>query len=61
VIHSFKYCLDFLREQVADVDEADLVAQPERDRESPVVGDRAHCIRVSVTRSGDWLTALATA
>ena len=28
VLHSFAYCLDFLREQVADVAEADLVAQP---------------------------------
>ncbi len=28
VLHSFAYCLDFLREQVADVAEADMVAQP---------------------------------
>ena len=28
VLHSFAYCVDFLREQVADVDEADMVAQP---------------------------------
>lgn len=28
VLHSFAYCLDFLREQVADVDAADMVAQP---------------------------------
>ena len=28
VLHSFAYCLDFLREQVADVASADMVAQP---------------------------------
>ena len=28
VLHSFGYCLDFLREQVADVAAADMVAQP---------------------------------
>jgi DinB superfamily len=28
VLHSFAYCLDFLREQVADVSAADMVAQP---------------------------------
>lgn len=28
VLHSFAYCLDFLREQLADVDAADIVAQP---------------------------------
>jgi DinB superfamily len=28
VVHSFAYCLDFLREQVADVDTSDMIAQP---------------------------------
>ncbi|HYO09226.1 MAG TPA: DinB family protein [Tepidisphaeraceae bacterium] len=28
VLHSFAYCLDFLREQVAEVPAADMVAQP---------------------------------
>lgn len=28
-LHSFAYCLDFLREQVADVEDADMVAQPD--------------------------------
>ncbi len=28
VLHSFAYCLDFLREQVADVAASDMVAQP---------------------------------
>lgn len=28
VLHSFAYCLDYLREQVADVEEADMFAQP---------------------------------
>jgi hypothetical protein len=28
VLHSFSYGLDYLREQVADVDDADMVAQP---------------------------------
>jgi hypothetical protein len=28
VLHSFAYCLDFLREQVADIPAADMVSQP---------------------------------
>lgn len=28
VLHSFAYCLDFLREQLTDVNAADMVAQP---------------------------------
>lgn len=28
VLHSFAYCVDFLRDQVADVAEADMTAQP---------------------------------
>lgn len=28
VLHSFNYCIDFLREQIADVAAADIVAQP---------------------------------
>jgi hypothetical protein len=28
VLHSFAYCLNFLREQVAGVADADMVAQP---------------------------------
>ena len=28
VLHSFSYCLDFLREQVADIDPPNMVAQP---------------------------------
>jgi len=28
ILHSFKYGLDYLREQVADVNETDMVAQP---------------------------------
>jgi DinB family protein len=28
VLHSLAYCLDFLREQVADIGEADMAAQP---------------------------------
>ena len=28
VLHSFAYCLDYLREQVADVSETDMLAQP---------------------------------
>jgi hypothetical protein len=30
VLHSFAYSLDFLREQLADVSAADMVAQPDR-------------------------------
>ena len=28
ILHSFNYCLDYLHEQVADLDSTDLVAQP---------------------------------
>lgn len=35
VVHSFAYCLDFLREQVADVAAADMVAQPNGIRNHP--------------------------
>ena len=34
-LHSFAYCLDFLREQVADVAAADMVAQPDGIRNHP--------------------------
>lgn len=35
VLHSFAYCLDFLRKQVADIPEADMVAQPNGIRNHP--------------------------
>src|SRR5215467_4036024 len=35
VLHSFAYGLDFLREQVADVADADMVAQPNGIRNHP--------------------------
>lgn len=35
VLHSFAYALDFLREQVADVDTAKMVAQPRGIRNHP--------------------------
>lgn len=43
VLHSFAYCLDYLREQVADVDDADMVAQPNGIKNHPawVIGHLA--------------------
>lgn len=35
VLHSLAYCLDFLREQVEDVTEADMVAQPNEIKNHP--------------------------
>ncbi|MEW5979290.1 MAG: DinB family protein [Acidobacteriota bacterium] len=35
VLHSFAYCFDFLCEQVADVAEADMAAQPQGIRNHP--------------------------
>jgi hypothetical protein len=44
VLHSFAYCLDYLREQVADVPAADMVAQPHGMTNHPawVVGHLTH-------------------
>lgn len=44
VLHSFGYCLDFLREQVADVPPADMVAQPNGIMNHPawVIGHLTH-------------------
>jgi hypothetical protein len=44
VLHSFAYALDFLREQVADVAEADMVAQPNGIANHPawVIGHLTH-------------------
>ena len=36
VLHSFAYCLDFLREQVADIAASDMVAQPNGIMNHPV-------------------------
>ena len=44
VLHSFAYALEFLREQVADVAEADMVAQPNGIMNHPawVIGHLTH-------------------
>jgi hypothetical protein len=44
VLHSFAYCLDYVRDQVADVAEADRVAQPGGIRNHPawLVGHLAY-------------------
>jgi DinB superfamily len=48
VLHSFAYCLDFLREQVTDVALADMVAQPGGILNHPawVVGHLTHACQL---------------
>ena len=48
VLHSFAYALDFLREQVADVAEADMVAQPNGIMNHPawVIGHLTHSLEL---------------
>lgn len=48
VLHSFAYCLDFLREQVADVPAKDMVAQPNGIASHPawVIGHLTHTFQL---------------
>ena len=48
VLHSFAYCLDFLREQVADVAAPDMVAQPNGIMNHPawVIGHLTHACQL---------------
>ena len=59
VLHSFAYCLDFLREQVADVAAADVVAQPNGIVNHPawVVGHLTHACQLLGGAIGlpEWL------
>src|SRR5262245_31981952 len=59
VLHSFGYCLDFLAEQVADVSEDDMVAQPDRITNHPawVIGHLAFACQLlgSVIGLDSWL------
>lgn len=59
VLHSFAYCLDYLREQVDDVDEADMVAQPNGIMNHPawVVGHITHACQMlgGVIGLPEWL------
>src|SRR5262245_41048904 len=44
ILHSFAYCLDYLREQVSDVTAVDMVAQPNGIKNHPawVIGHLTH-------------------
>lgn len=69
VLHSFAYCLDFLREQVADVSEADMTAQPNGIKNHPawIMGHIAfacqslgRAIGLPHWLSRDWSTRFGT-
>ncbi|HYE26238.1 MAG TPA: DinB family protein [Clostridia bacterium] len=59
VLHSFAYCLDFLREQVADVSASDMVAQPNGVMNHPawVLGHLTHACQLlgGVIGVPEWL------
>jgi len=61
ILHSFKYGLDYLREQVADVYGADMVAQPHRINNHPawVSGHLTHACQMlgGVVGIPPWLPA----
>jgi hypothetical protein len=61
VLHSFSYCLDYLREQVAGVAPADMVAQPRGIRNHPawVIGHLTHACQLLGGAVGlpGWLPA----
>lgn len=69
ILHSFSYCLDFLREQVEDVDAADMAAQPNGVMNHPawVVGHITYAchllggvIGLAPWLPGDWEERYAT-
>ena len=69
VLHSFAYGLDYLREQVADVRDGDMVAQPNGIVNHPawVIGHLTHAcqllggvIGVSEWLPGDWAKRFGT-
>lgn len=59
VLHSFGYCLDFLREQVADVAAIDMTAQPNGIMNHPawVIGHLTHTCQLlgGVVGIPEWL------
>jgi hypothetical protein len=59
ILHSFKFGLDYLREQVADVNEADMVAQPNGIMNHPawVIGHLTHACQMlgGVVGIPNWL------
>lgn len=59
VLHSFAYCLDYLREQVADVAAAQMVAQPNGIMNHPawVIGHLTHACQLlgGVIGLPEWL------
>lgn len=62
VLHSFRYGLDFLREQVADVAAADMVAQPGGIKNHPawVIGHLTYTCQMlggAVAGINEWLPA----
>ena len=61
VLHSFAYCLNFLREQVADVAEADMAAQPNGIQNHPawVIGHLTHACQElgGVLKLPKWLSS----
>jgi hypothetical protein len=69
VLHSFAYCLDYLREQVADVPEANMTAQPNGIMNHPawVIGHLAYAcqllggaVGVSGWLPSDWVGRFGT-
>ncbi|MEW6129660.1 MAG: DinB family protein [Acidobacteriota bacterium] len=59
VLHSFAYCLDFLREQVADLNPADMIAQPNNLPNHPawVIGHLTYACQLLGSAIGltEWL------
>ena len=59
ILHSFAYCLDYLREQVADVAATDIVAQPNGIMNHPawVIGHLSHACQMlgGVIGVPEWL------
>ena len=59
VLHSFAYCLDYLREQVADIAARDMVAQPNQVMNHPswVIGHLTHACQLLGGAIGlpEWL------
>lgn len=69
VLHSFAYCLDYLREQVADVAAGDMVAQPNGNTNHPawVIGHLTYtcqllggAIGLPEWLPGDWARRFGT-
>ncbi len=59
VLHSFSYCLDYLREQVADIEPSEMVAQPNGITNHPawVIGHLTYACQLlaGVVGLSEWL------